>query len=190
MLLENSAIFPDSVEDDSCRPVKDYLDNVQSSWVEGHLANFVVSQINFLSCDTLRQFPLDTNQTTFEYTIFDHRTGESLLGVDDEGNSKFTNVEVVKRMNSQHDGVEIFEGRIQLVERNLPYISKRLFFGIPEELAEKKVYTHYQDKKESQDNNSASVISTEMASACNFLLSIIDYKGKPYKGYIQEAIEL
>lgn len=190
MKLNNSIIFPSSIINIEYRPVKEYLNSIKSTEVEDDLMKHVFIYIDYLTCDTLIGETLKKNEILFDYSPYDNNTGEPLLGFDGEGHAKFTTIEIVKRMQSQHDGTDVFEGRIQLDEDGLPYLSKRLFFGTPSQASDKKVYTHYQDKNSSATNTESSNISTQMAGECNFLLSNVNYKSEPYKTYIREGIEL
>lgn len=194
MITENSVIFPSSIfKDINKRPVAEYIYN-EMSYVERELVKFVLNKIDNMSYQALADILAKNSVGTFIYYPSD-KEGNPVLGIDDDGGDKGTDIVIIKRMNSQVDKNDIFEARIELPQTyDNPRISKRLYFGLSIVTDSIRIYTHFHDKSSEISTSEANKHADEYADECGFCMTTIEENRKllkkfPIKAYIDEGID-
>lgn len=187
--LKNSVIVNGKREFPLWRPVKEYLDTLQSEeeyLVERNIAEFVFKRIDKVKKD--RFYNLQPNQglKDVQYAPLNDEN-KPLLGFDSSGKPRSTTITVAKLLSHPH---EVYEARIHLNLKEIRCrIVKRIVFKIIDNNGiNYKVYTDYCDKTKYSSDKDANVAVTSLAFTCEDVVTNIDFQDLTMKEYFSEGV--
>lgn len=191
MKLENSVIINGNINKKSWRPVKEYLDILQSD--EGELVERKIAEFVFKRIDRAKKerfYDLQPNQgiATVKCTPLDDQS-EPLLGFESPGTPRSTIITTAKLLSHPY---EVYEARIHLkLKVNAVYykIVKRIVFKITEANGiYYKVYTDYCDKAKYSSDVEANAAVTRLAFICENIVTNTDFNDPIIKDYFSEGV--
>lgn len=189
MKLENSVILNGKIQFKSWRPVKEYLDMLQSEdslLVERKIAEFVFKRLDRVSRNLF--FNLNPNQAIPEVrcTPLDENNNP-LLGFQESGIPQFAVITTAKLLSHPY---EVYEARIHLKQFGYNIV-KRIVFKITQNNGEYyRVYTDYCDKTKFSTNQEANDAVTDLAYACEDVVTKTDFDDPIIKLYLSEGVDV